>query len=99
MAEIIWTKIALKDAEEIHDYIAKDSIYYAQKTIEKFFERIKILHELPNAGRVVPELNNSVIRELIEGNYRIIYTVKKKGISVLRIHHSSRQISKNTKII
>ncbi len=46
MAEIIWTKIALKDAEEIHDYIAKDSIYYAQKTIENFFERIRILNQL-----------------------------------------------------
>lgn len=98
MAEIIWTKIALKDAEEIHDYIAKDSIYYAQKTIEKFFDRIKILQQLPNAGRMVPELNNKDIRELIEGNYRIIYTFKRKEISVLRIHHSSRQISKSTKI-
>ena len=72
MAEIIWTKIALKDAEEIHDYIAKDSIYYAQKTIENFFDRIRILNELPNAGRVVPEINDPEIRELIEGNYRII---------------------------
>ena len=59
MAEIIWTKLAQKDAEEIHDFIAKDSVYYAQKTIQKFFDRISILKKYPNSGRIVPELNKT----------------------------------------
>ena len=98
MEEIIWTKLAFRDAIDIHDYIAKNSELYARKTIESFFERVKILIEFPNAGRVVPEINKRPIKELIEGNYRIIYTSKKRKIYILRVHHSSRLITKSLKL-
>ncbi len=98
MAEIIWTKLALRDAEDIHDYIAKDSELYGKKTVEKFFQRVKLLIEIPNAGRIVPEFNKVHIRELIEGNYRIIYINQKNVISIVRIHHAARRITKATKL-
>lgn len=42
-------------------------------------------------GRIVPEKNDKSIRELIIGNYRIIYQyqVKKEIVSILTVHHSS----------
>ena len=36
MAEITWSKLALDDLDSIHDYIAKESPFHAQKTIEEF---------------------------------------------------------------
>lgn len=98
MEEIIWTKLAFRDIIDIHDYIAKNSELYVRKTVESFFERVKILVEFPNAGRVLPEISKRTIKELIEGNYRIIYTNKKRKIYILREHHSSRLITKSLKL-
>jgi len=46
---------------------------------------------MPESGRIVPELENSEIRELFEGNYRIVYRIKTKDyIEILTVHHTSR---------
>ena len=50
MAEIIWSKLALEDIESIHDFIAKESLFYAQKTIEEFFIRVTVLAKYPEIG-------------------------------------------------
>jgi len=48
---------------------------------------------MPKVGRKVPERNDENIRELIEGNYRIIYELRgEERIEVLLIHHSSRTL-------
>jgi plasmid stabilization system protein ParE len=42
-------------------------------------------------GRMVPEFSQKSIRELIEGNYRIIYRIKNKNqVDILRIYHVAR---------
>jgi addiction module RelE/StbE family toxin len=94
MVKINWTKIALRDLNHIHKYIAEDSKYYADRLIAKLVERVEILEKFPLAGRIVPEKEDETIRELIEGNYRIFYKVKKDtAISILRVHHSAKNIS------
>ena len=46
------------------------------------------MHE---SGRIVPELENSEIWELFEGNYRFVYRIKTKDyIEILTVHHTSR---------
>ena len=48
----------------------------------------------PELGRIVPELELENIRELIEGNYRIIYRKSEKQIiEILTIHHSARDFN------
>jgi len=90
MGKIAWSTLARQDLWEIHDYIASDSIFYAEKTIEKFFERVTILEKFPQIGRMAPEFEDETIRELIEGNYRIVYWIQDKDITILRVHHSAR---------
>jgi toxin ParE1/3/4 len=47
-------------------------------------------------GKMVPEFLLPELRELIEGNYRIIYRiVSEERIDILTIHHSSRLLSNN----
>ena len=93
MAEIIWSKLALEDVDSIHDFIAKESPFYAQKTIEEFFIRVVVLSKYPEIGREVPENSRKDIRELIQGNYRIIYRIRKKTIFIVRVHHSARNLT------
>jgi len=94
MAEIIWTQIALDDLQSIYDYIAKDSIFYAGRFTDQLIERTDILMTNIEAGRIVPEFENSKLRELIEGSYRIIYYVMSDDrVGIVRIHHSARLLS------
>lgn len=91
MVKIVWTETALEDLRNIHDYISKDSILYANRLGNKFLRKIEILHTFPKVGRIVSEFEKENIRELIEGNYRIVYYISSRNsISILRIHHSSR---------
>lgn len=48
-------------------------------------------------GRIVPEQDNQYLREMIFGNYRIIYELTKDQtkIEILTIHHHSRLLSNN----
>ena len=91
MAEIIWTPCALEDLQSIYDYISLDSVFYAGRFIDKLVNKVDILIEHPKAGKVVPEFENELIRELIEGNYRIIYKITSiTEIGIIRVHHSAR---------
>jgi toxin ParE1/3/4 len=92
MVKIIWTDFAIEDLRMIHDYISKDSKTYADRFVDKIIRRVDQLENFPKSGRVVPEFNSETIRELIEGNYRIIYQIKSEYIGIARIHHSARQL-------
>ncbi len=92
MAKISWTKWSIKDLRLIYDYISIDSPFYAERFISKIISRVDQLENMPLSGRIVPEIDDLSIRELIEGNYRIFYKVNKANISILRIHNSAREI-------
>ncbi|WMJ72192.1 type II toxin-antitoxin system RelE/ParE family toxin [Cytophagaceae bacterium ABcell3] len=94
MVQIIWIKRAIQDLNDIAEYIAKDSPRYADLTIEKIFDKTQILKEYPEMGRVVPEINDNKIRELISGRYRIIYEIKNSElIEILTVNHSSKLLN------
>ncbi len=95
MTEIVWSKLAESDLNKIHEYIAKDSPYYVQQTVDQIFERVNQLINFPESGRQVPEFSDKTLKELIEGNYRIVYRIRKNKISIVRVHHSSRDLSNN----
>ncbi len=90
MEKIRWTELAIEDLKSIHEYISKDSTIYADKFIEKLLLRIEQLETHENLGRIVPEFENETIRELIEGNYRIIYKLANSQVFIVRLHHAAR---------
>lgn len=69
------TRSAVEDLKSISDYISRDSLRYAKIQVLRLKSRTTALRANPNLGRVVPELANEIYRELIEGNYRIIYKI------------------------
>ncbi len=88
---IIWSPLAVDRASEIADYIAQDKPSAAEKWIDTIFSKVEQLKSSPEIGRILPEINDSQFRELIYGNYRIIYRIEPKQISILTIRHG-RQI-------
>jgi toxin ParE1/3/4 len=92
MVTLIWTELALEDLRLIHEYISTDSKRYADRFIEKLIARVDQLESFPKSGRMVPEFNQESIRELIEGNYRIIYKIAAAQIAIIRVHHAARQL-------
>ena len=90
MAKIEWSLKAENDLNDIIDYIAQDSLEYAISFYEEVREKIENLIQFPKMGRVVPELEEPNIRELILRNYRIIYKISENKIQIVRLFHGSR---------
>ena len=70
---IRWTEKASADAIGIFDYIADQSIAYAESVYERILERPQQLTVHPRSGSVVPELGRDDIRELFVYSFRLIY--------------------------
>ena len=97
MVEITWTRVSIRDLKEIYEYIAQDSERYAQITVNKIYQRAKILESNPRIGKIVSELKDDRIREIVSGNYRIIYhIIHDNRIDILRVFHSARLLKKNS---
>jgi addiction module RelE/StbE family toxin len=99
MVKVVWTKRALDDLKDIGDYISKDSFKYAKITLEKLVETAITIENNPLSGRYVPEFNDKKLKEIIKGNYRVIYKVHNETlISIITVFHSARLLSiKNVK--
>jgi addiction module RelE/StbE family toxin len=94
MVQINWTFQAKEDLKSISDYISRDSVHYAKLHVNKIRTRTKILKSHFKIGKIVTEIGDQNIRELIQGNYRIIYKiVSENQIDILTIHHSARDLS------
>ncbi len=87
---IIWSPLAVERAAEIAEYISRDNPTAAEKWIDTVFSKVEQLKSFPESGRIVPEINSKDFRELIYGNYRIIYRVEKKQVSILTIRHGKQ---------
>ncbi|GAA4210116.1 type II toxin-antitoxin system RelE/ParE family toxin [Pedobacter jeongneungensis] len=92
MAKIVWTEIAIDDLNNIANFHSQYSDRFTSALIKKLFNKPNVLKEMPELGRIVPERDHESIRELIEGNYRIIYFFDKQIdlVEILTVHHSSQ---------
>ena len=89
---VVWTGPAKRDLRQIHDYIAKDSKYYAKKVAAELRESTEKLASHPMLGRVVPECEDENVRELFLYSYRIIYHVVARSVRVLAVVHQKQDI-------
>ncbi len=100
MVELNWTEDAINDLINIGEYIELDSIKYASVIVNSIFSYAEILKISPKAGRIVPEFQKNNIRELIKGNYRIVYNiVTRERLDILTIHHCKRILSNNSALL
>lgn len=87
---IDWTPHAQADLIAIHDYIAQDSPLEAMRIANRLIGRVRQLRTFARSGRVVPEMENDAIRELIEAPYRVIYRLLPNCIEIVTVMHGAR---------
>jgi toxin ParE1/3/4 len=89
---IDWTESALEDLKDLVRYIAADNPLAAERFGKAIIRRIELLSPFPRTGRVVPELGDDLLREVILTPYRIVYEVNDslRRVSVVRIWHGAR---------
>ena len=90
--EIIeWSPRARDNLRRITDYIARDSYKNAKSFLEQIFDHTENLKLFPHMGKVVSDLKDPNIRELLfKKNYRIIYRVLEKKIQIITVRHTKR---------
>jgi toxin ParE1/3/4 len=88
--KVLWTRQAQRRLTEIRDFIAQDDPAAADRHLRRLVERAQAVTRFPALGREVPELPGTALRELIEGNYRIVYRVRQRTVEILTVfeaHH------------
>ncbi len=90
MAEVRWTPQALDDLDSICLFIARDAPQVAVVLASRAFHATDRLANYPLSGRVVPELGIENMREIIFGNYRLIYRVQGDEVQILTMHHGAQ---------
>ncbi|NTW54050.1 MAG: type II toxin-antitoxin system RelE/ParE family toxin [Chlorobaculum sp.] len=90
MAEVRWTPQAADDLEAITTFIAKDSASYATLFAMDSLAAVERLSEFPYSGRIVPEVNDPAVREILFGNYHIVYRVNENLVELLTMYHGAR---------
>lgn len=65
MEKIVWLTKANNDLIDIYNYISKDSVYYAIKTVNEIINKTEILYMFPYSGRLLSDIENEDYRELI----------------------------------
>jgi toxin ParE1/3/4 len=84
-----WSPRALENLEKIALYIAQDDPEAAHRWVMQLFRAVEKLDEFPLSGRVVPELGSDQIREIVHGDYRVVYRVDER-VHVLTVRHARR---------
>ncbi len=87
-----WTPSARAALKDIQTYIARDSVVYARNVVDGILRRTRRLERFAYSGGVVQEYGREDLREVISGNYRIIYRVKPTVIEVVAVIHGARQL-------
>lgn len=90
-----WTLEAFQRLIDIEIFISNDNPIRARKFVEHLIERGESLSENPQIGRIVPELSNPLIRELLTKGYRIVYRIRNDQIDILSVFEGHRLLKKN----
>ena len=88
---VVWTPLAIDRAAEAAGYIAKDSSAAARRWVHELFAAVATFARMPERGRRVPELPRAEVRELLFGNYRVIYRIEPRRVAVLTVPHLRRR--------
>ncbi len=94
MAAITLSVQARDELDAIVDYYTRvGAAGFSEIVEESIVQRLRSLIQYPRMGRVVPEIMDESIRELLYRNFRIVYSVSADDaeVLILTIFHSSKE--------
>ncbi len=84
---------ALGDLDEILAWYSEQGVSdVGKQLVATILDRVQVLADHPDMGRVVPEFGQPFLRELIQPPFRIVYRREAERIRIVRIWRSEREL-------
>jgi len=91
VARVSFAESALSDLAGIQEWYAEEGVpEVGDRIVAEIFQRVEILADHPDIGRVVPEFDQTFLRELIHPPFRIVYRRDPLRVRIVRIWRSER---------
>ena len=89
--KVCLTDSAVNDLQQLQVYYEEQLVpQVGQQFVTEILDRIEILTDNPDIGRIVPEFATDNIRELIHKPFRVVYLRESTSIFVIRVWRSER---------
>jgi toxin ParE1/3/4 len=90
-AVVILSESALRDLRGIRDWYAEEGVpEVGARLVQEILARLDPLRQNPDLGRIVPEFEQALLRELIHPPFRIVYRRNPTRVRVVRVWRSER---------
>jgi len=85
---------ALEDLDKVLEFVREQSPQGAERFADAFFDSLALLADFPERCAIAPESEEwgYVVRSLLVFSHRVLYTVGKNKVSVLRIVHGAMNL-------
>jgi len=90
---VAWTEVATEDLNEVAEFIARDSVFYASAVVREARAAARSLRRFAERGRVVPEGGRPDIREIFVRDFRLIYHIVGRRVFVVAFIHGARDLA------
>ncbi|MEN8150903.1 MAG: type II toxin-antitoxin system RelE/ParE family toxin [Planctomycetota bacterium] len=90
---VVWSERARDGLDDALGYIAEDSPTAAGKVLDVALRTASSLSDLSERGRIVPELQQTDIREVFVFSYRMLYEVTDSEVRILAFLHGARDFA------
>jgi plasmid stabilization system protein ParE len=90
VSAIRWSSRSIADLEAIRAFIAQDSEHYANLVVVRLVRAVGRLVDFPESGRIVPEVGDTQLREVIHRPYRIVYRVRSDLVEIVTVFRASK---------
>ncbi len=84
---VVWTEGARRELDAAIAFVADESLDGAIRLLEDILNSADSLHSMPDRGRVVPERDDPIIRELLVGPYRLLYHATESDVAIVAVLH------------
>ncbi len=92
--EVVWAESARDALDEVIEYISRDSRPAAAlQVLEEALRAGASLATLSERGRIVRELNDPALRELLVFKYRLLYEVEDHRVLIVAFLHGARDFA------
>ena len=92
MGSYFFSKLAIKDLNEICEFIGQTNIKVATKLFDNIREKCKLVSSFPNMGKdyswILSDLRGFIVNE-----YIIFYYPLENGIEIIRVVYGKRDLS------
>lgn len=92
MGNYFFSQLAVKDLNEICEFIGQTNIKAASKLFDTIREKCKLVSSFPNMGKDYSEILSN-LRGFIVDDYIVFYYPLENGIEIVRVVYGKRDLN------